>query len=111
MTGRPKTTGRFETRAELVERVRSLYFDTDLSMAAVARNCKVSAGVANDIYERKEWDSLTDADRAVQTSHTEEFEVDVNLDSRTLSACGSGYDFAVYPLHIPDRIKRDLDLI
>lgn len=111
MTGRPKTTGRFETRAELVERVRNLYHNTSLSMAAVGRNCKVSFSTANSIIESKEWKTLTDDDRAIQTNHTEEFDVDVNLDPRSLTACGSGYDFPRYRLNIPDRIKRDLDII
>lgn len=122
MTGRPKTTGRFRTRAELVDRVRNLYHNTSLSMAAVGRNCKVSFSTANSIIERKEWKTLEphdylfsdpadDGATGVLRHDQEPFDVDVNLDPRSLTACGSGYDFPLYPLHIPDRIKRDLDII
>lgn len=116
MAGRPKTTGRFRTRAELVDRVRSLYFspDFDLSVSGVARHCRVSEGVAHSIIDSREWDTLEphdDGATGVLRHDQEPFDVDVHLDPMTHSACGSGYDFALYPLHIPDRIKRDLDLM
>jgi hypothetical protein len=107
--GRPRTTGRFETRAELVERVRYLYFETDLSLSSVARNCRVSDQTANNIIESKEWETLTEEDSL--TRDYNQMHMGVNLDSRSLTACGAGYDFPLYRLHIPDRIKRDLDLI
>jgi hypothetical protein len=121
MSGRPKTTGRFRTRAELVDRVRNLYHNTSLSMAAVARNCQVSPGVADDIITRKDWESLMphdylysdpadDGASGVLRHDQEPFE-SVHLDPRSLTVCGSGYDFPLYPLHIPDRIKRDLDIV
>jgi len=107
--GRPKTTGRFDTRAELVERVRNLYFQTDLTMSAVARNAKVSQATANNIIESKEWETLVDDDYLICDYN--QMHMDVHLDSRSLTVCGSGYDLPLYPLHVPDRIKRDLDLI
>ena len=106
---RPRTTGRFETRAELVERIRYLYFETDLSMSACAHNCRVSDPTANAIIESKEWETLTDDDYLVRDYN--QMHMGVHLDSRSLTVCGGGYDFPLYRLHIPDRIKRDLDLI
>ena len=118
--GRPKTTGRFKTRAELVSRVFQFYTINDLSISSIASNCKVSDATANGIINRQEWNTLEyPEDYAGCNPITgefgvdmgEAFDVDVNLDPRTHSACGAGYDFPLYVLHVPDRIKRDLDLI
>ena len=52
--GREKTTGRFDTRAQLVERVLYLYQDTSCSNARIARNCHISeTTVAKIIKEKK----------------------------------------------------------
>jgi len=125
MSGRPKTTGRFDTRRELLERIRYLWEDTSCNQSTIARNCRVSAPTVSLIIDRTEWKKSDDwrwkdhndmeLDREPPIDDGmylgEPFEVDVNLDSRSLTACGSGYDFPLFPLHIPDRIKRDLDLI
>ena len=120
MAGRPKTTGRFATRAELVRRVYNFFVINKLSDEAIARNCKVSASTVANIIEEREWGTLEYPEDYAGCNPIsgefgvymdEPFEVDVNLDAMSLRSCGSGYDFAIYPLHIPDRIKRELDLI
>jgi len=49
--GRRPTTGRFNTREELIEEVLHLYHDTDTKLAQVAHICRISAGTANRIVE------------------------------------------------------------
>ena len=56
MKGRPKTTGRFDTREELVEKVAFLYFNTNMSIFKIARNVKVSETVAHKIIDNKEYE-------------------------------------------------------
>ena len=102
--GRPKTTGRFRTRAELVDRIRSLYFNPDfnLSMSGVARHCRVSPVTANTIIDTKEWETLEPHD----LDHMEEpFEVDVNLNQQS---CGVGYTPTECPVHLPSQLLNDL---
>lgn len=106
--GRPKTTGRFETRAELVDRVHHLNERNGLSVSGIARSCGISPVTADTILEHKEWETLTDADYDVRTPETD---VDVHLDSRSLNVCGAGYDFPLYRLHLPDIVKRELELL
>jgi hypothetical protein len=106
---RPRTSGRFKTRAELVDRVRFLYFETALSIGSIAGNCGVALMTVDSVIKTREWETLSGDDYISALSDA--FDVDVHIDSRSLSACGAGYDFPLYPLHIPDRIKHDLDLI
>lgn len=47
--GRPKAVGRFDSREELEERVLFLYTETDLSIAAIARNVRVSDSTVHSI--------------------------------------------------------------
>lgn len=119
MNGRPKTTGRFRTRAELVDRVRHLYHETPMSVSSVASHCEISPVTAHTILNTREWDRLDVADylfadpaddgaTGVLRHDEEPFEVETNLNQLS---CGSGYNFGLYKLNIPDRIKRDLDLI
>ena len=53
MPGRPKTTGRFDTREELESKILGLYYDTSCSMARIARNVEVSEATVNTIIETK----------------------------------------------------------
>ena len=46
---RPKTTGRFNTREELEERVLFLYKQDGLSLSQIATSCGVSYGVTSSI--------------------------------------------------------------
>jgi len=58
--GRKPTTGRFETRQELVDKVAYLFINTRCSISRIAENCGISVGtvdkiVANEIFgKRKE---------------------------------------------------------
>lgn len=46
-----QTTGRFDTRKELEEKVIFLYTTTNLSIEQIAKNVKVSAGTATTIID------------------------------------------------------------
>ena len=53
--GRPKTTGRFKTREELVKKIWSLYLYTNCSESRIARNAEVSpTAVGHILKETKE---------------------------------------------------------
>ena len=47
--GRKLTTGRFDTREELVQKTQFLYYETSCSAAKVAANCKVSENTIHNI--------------------------------------------------------------
>ena len=49
--GRRKTTGRFDTREELEERVLYLYHATDNNMSQIAKTCQVSQPVVSKIID------------------------------------------------------------
>jgi hypothetical protein len=51
--GRPKTTGRYETRQELEESVWRQYYETAKSIVDISRFCKVSATVVSNILDDK----------------------------------------------------------
>lgn len=48
-----KTTGRFQTRQELEEKIVYLYKETDCGVSRIARNVGVSEGTVDSILERK----------------------------------------------------------
>lgn len=54
-TGRPLTTGRYETRKELVERVLHLYYKSkfNVSMNRIASICRISSATVCAIVEGK----------------------------------------------------------
>jgi len=108
---RPKTTGRFATRAELVRRVQNFATINKLSDEAIARNCKVSSATVASIIKNREPLEYPEDFAGCDLITGESFDVDVNLDPRTHATCGSGYDFALYPLHVSDRVKHELDLL
>lgn len=99
MTGRPKTTGRFNTRRELVDRVRHLYFQTDMSVSSVARNCGVSQTTANNIIESKE-----EAEVIERTDYGDDIKTIHDL------SCGCGYMPDECIVHLPQQIKDALEL-
>lgn len=47
------TTGRYETRGELVYWAHHWYYSTKMSMAQVARACRVSEGVVINILKKE----------------------------------------------------------
>lgn len=52
--GRGRTTGRFDTREELVNRIEWLYWGPgDMSQSAIGRSCGVSQGVVNSILQNE----------------------------------------------------------
>ena len=52
--GRGKTTGRFDTREELIERVERLYWGGgDMSQTAIGKSCGVSQGVVNSLLQNE----------------------------------------------------------
>ena len=116
---RPKTTGKFRTRAELVHKVRFLYYKTSLSMSAVAAHCKVSFGVANAIIDSREWESLDYPDdwmysddegqTGVLNHEDETFEPKEKLTPCMLQTCGTGYDLPNYPVHLPAYILNQME--
>jgi len=52
--GRKKTTGRFETREELVQKVLFLYINTSCSDIQIALNVKVSETTVASIIKNKQ---------------------------------------------------------
>jgi len=56
--GRPLTAGRFETREQLLDRICTMYWLNGRSVAACARNARISEHTAHKIIESpeaKEW--------------------------------------------------------
>lgn len=50
--GRGRTTGRFATRDELIDRIEFLYWGPgDMSQTAIGKSCGVSQGVVNSILQ------------------------------------------------------------
>lgn len=49
---RRKTTGRFDTREELEQWVRHLYYDTSAKQAQIARACRVSETTVANILKK-----------------------------------------------------------
>ena len=103
-----------------MRRVFNFYTLNDISIAAIARNCDVSEVTAHNIINVREWDHLQHPeDFAGSDPHTGEFGVDLGepfdvdeyLEPRSHSTCGHGYMPDALRLHVPDRIKRDLDLM
>lgn len=121
--GRPKTTGRFRTRAELVDRVRFQWHYTPAKLSQIAHNCGVSPGVVDSITLSREWDSLEPhdylysdpADDGATGSLREQEAPDLaHLSHRRViheDCCGHGYTPEPCSVHLPDWIKRDLELI
>lgn len=52
--GPKRSTGRYDTRAELCAAVWELYGNTGMSIAQVARSCRCGYGVAWQIIDKKE---------------------------------------------------------
>lgn len=111
--GRGRTTGRFLTRAELVERVHGLYYRTNMSMSSVARHCAISQGTANAIIDTREWETLQpdDFDEIGPDPRTIPAALGPAIPTISDDSCGDGFVPPEYPCHLPDRIKRDLDLL
>jgi hypothetical protein len=97
--GRKRSTGRFETREELIEKIRFLYQVTDRNMSQIAENVGVAAPTVARIIDEMD---MRPAEIVEPVEH---------LSVRDLMACGDGYDFPLYTLHLPDVIKRELELI
>lgn len=55
--GRPRATGRYDTREELEEAVCSFYYNSPQTISEVCRACQISIGVFNQIVKEKgpEW--------------------------------------------------------
>ena len=111
--GNLRTSGRFNTRAELVERVRFLYYDTSLRMSSVARNCGVSFGCANAIIDSREWEVLGAEDFQFtehSTNKPEEGAFTVEHERIDDQSCGHGYMPEPCTVHLPLRVLRDLGI-
>ena len=52
--GRPRATGKYDTREELVREIWSLYIGTERSIANVARVVRVSAPLVSKIIDTRE---------------------------------------------------------
>lgn len=118
---RPKTTGRFDTRSELLERVRFLWQDTSCNQATIARNCHVSAMTISKIINDREWEKRDDArwldygDYQMAMERLPDDRPPIEpveaLSIYDLQSCGEGWTPEPCFVHLPDRIKRELDLI
>lgn len=115
MKGRPKTSGRFKTRAELVRRVRQFYEITDMSMAAIARNCKVSPPCVAAILDSKEWNHLRDPEDFVnvgeygETGVMKEEPIEVEIANLHQGTCGCGWMPEAFRVHLDSRTLNELE--
>lgn len=119
MSGRPLTTGRFETRAELLERIRFLWQDTSCNQATIARNCHVSPPVVGKIIDARSWNKSDDwrwldyGDMCLydeeEVKRHEPIEPKEHLSAPSLATCGHGWMPEASPL--PAHVMRELDLM
>ena len=123
MHGRPKTTGRFRTRREMLERIYFLWTSTSCNQAAIARNCRVSGTTVSKLIDKlgiekdEDWRVLDQGDMMLYDENTvypeieegKPFEPAAHLDAVSLRACGHGWTPGVSPL--PVEVLRELDLL
>ena len=125
---RPKTTGRFRTRRELVEKIHFLWTVTSCNQSTIARNCRVSQPTICNIIDEKEWKknsnpNITDAgdwmliteapdrDAWIGEEFLDPFEPLEHLDALSLRSVGEGWMPDTLTVHLPWRVLHDLDLV
>ena len=117
---RPKTTGRFATRSQLVERVRMLMKNGGMSDSAIAKSVGVSPMTVYWIMRSNEQiDDVTDSsmleaketsmkDRELTEAEMEAIERMTENAKQVLWTCGHGYSPDEHPVHLPRRVLDDV---
>lgn len=117
---RPKTTGRFSTRRELLERVRFLWQETSCHQAAIARACQVSDTTIHNIIKDREWKKVEDwiaqemGDRklAMEPPITDEpVAMGEAIPTVHQESCGAGYMPDACRVHLDSRTLNELEHI
>lgn len=116
--GRRLTTGNFETRAELVEQIDSLYKNTRMSVAAIARRVGITPGTAGRILDeeagrgqRREWTPEKVVNVAERELTAEEMEAIDRMTENArdvLGTCGHGWMPETCRVHLDPRILNDV---
>jgi transposase len=115
--GRPKTTGRFATRQELLDRIWMLYENGGMSLNGIARSCKVSNTTVSHVIDAGERTATPDTrkkrvkpdrDRPLTEAEMEAIDKMTENARDVLGHCGHGWMPDECRVHLPRREYDDV---
>lgn len=114
--GRRATTGRFDTRDELVDRIEHLYKNSRMSVAAIAGNVGISPATCGKIVDdfnaarpkQAPMPRVRERDRALTVEEMEAIERMTENAKNVLGHCGHGYMPEACRVHLDPRTLNDV---